>query len=201
MDSALVAPRAQLRFRDGRRDVLNVDRWLGEADEIDHRVLARAAGSVLDIGCGPGRHVEALSQAKTDVLGMDLSPEFVTLAQGYGRPVVLQSVFDPIPGRPDWDSALLLDGSIGIGGCPVTLLRRVANLLASGGRALVETGGPTEVSESLELFLESGRGNDAWFAWASLSVVDAAAASESTGLILTDKWEDSGRWFVQLDQR
>jgi len=200
MVSPLVALRAQLRFGDGRLDFLDVNRWLAEADEVDLRVISRATGPVLDIGCGPGRHVEALSRQSTEVLGIDLSPEFVALAQSFGRPVRLQSVFDHLPGEPRWGSALLFDGSVGIGGSPDTLLRRVVELLVPGGRALVETSAPGEPSEDLELFIESGEDSGSWFSWASLSAADAELVADVAGLALTDRWEDSGRWFVQLDK-
>ena len=200
MVSPLVALRAQLRSRDGRLDFLDVDRWLAEADEVDLRVISRATGPVLDIGCGPGRHVEALNRRSTEVVGIDISPEFVALAQAGGRPVRLQSVFDPLPGGARWGSVLLLDGSVGIGGCPGTLLRRVVELLVPGGRALVETGAPSDPSEVLELFIESGEKGGAWFSWASLSATDAELTADLAGLALTDLWEDSGRWFVQLDK-
>jgi SAM-dependent methyltransferase len=200
MVSPLVATRAQLRTVHGRVTELNVDRWLSEADDADLRLLDRAIGPVLDVGCGPGRHVEALSQRGTEVLGMDLSPEFVAVAQGCGRPVHLQSVFDPIPGGPRWRCALLLDGSIGVGGDPEALLRRVADLLEPHGQALVETGAPTEPSEPMDLFIESPSDVGTWFAWATLSAVDAASVAQATGFRLSDLWEDSGRWFAQLDK-
>ena len=200
MVSPLVAPRAQVRSHSGRLEFLDVDRWLAEADEVDLRVISRATGPVLDIGCGPGRHVEALCRRSMEIVGIDLSPEFVALAQTYGRPVRLQSVFDPLPGGPRWGSALLLDGSVGIGGCPDALLQRVAELLVPCGSALVETGAPGDPSEVLELFIESGEEGGAWFSWASLSATDAEFTADLAGLALTDLWEDSGRWFVQLDK-
>jgi SAM-dependent methyltransferase len=173
---------------------------MAEADEVDLRVISRAAGPVLDIGCGPGRHVEALHRRNTEVFGIDLSPEFVALAQACGRPVGLQSVFDPLPGGPRWGCVLLFDGSIGIGGCPDALLRRVTELLAPGGSALVETEAPGDPSGNLELFIESGNDGGAWFAWASLSATDAERKAALAGLSLSDVWEDSGRWFVQLEK-
>ena len=36
---------------------------------------------VLDVGCGPGRHSLALARRGFDVVGVDLSPEFVALAR------------------------------------------------------------------------------------------------------------------------
>jgi SAM-dependent methyltransferase len=189
-----------MRYRDGRMGELDIDRWLGEADEVDRRLLSRVIGPVLDIGCGPGRHVEALAQDATEVLGMDLSPEFVAVAQGYGRPVLLRSVFDPVPGGCRWGSALLLDGSIGIGGDPIALLRRVAHLLVAGGRTLVETSAPTEPSDVAYLVIESEDSAGAWFKWATLSASDAARAAGASGLRVTETWEDSGRWFTQLEK-
>ena len=200
MVSSLVTLRAQLRSHDGRLEFLDVDRWLAEADEVDLRVITRATGPVLDIGCGPGRHVEALSRRGTEVVGIDLSPEFVALAQTWGRSVRLQSVFDSLSGGPTWGSVLLFDGSVGIGGCPDTLLRRVVELLAPGGAALIETGAPGDPSEAMDLFIESENGRGGWVPWASLSADDTEAAASRVGLLLSDLWEDSGRWFVQLDK-
>jgi SAM-dependent methyltransferase len=200
VSSPLVAPRARLRYRDGRVGELDIDRWLGAADDVDRRLISRASGPVLDIGCGPGRHVEALEQRSTEVLGMDLSREFVAVAQSCGRPVIMQSVFDPVPGGSRWASALLLDGSIGIGGDPIALLRRVSDLLLSGGRVLVETGAPSEASEMSELVLESDDAAGEWFSWATLSASDAAMVAHASGLQITESWEDSGRWFSQLDK-
>ena len=200
MVSPLLALRAQLRSRDGRTDLLDVDRWLAEADEVDLRVIARADGPVLDIGCGPGRHVEALCRQGTEVVGIDLSPEFVALAQTRGRPVHLQSVFDLPPGGSRWGSVLLFDGSVGIGGSPDALLQRVFELLVPGGTALVETDAPDRPSEARELFIESGEGEGAWFSWASLSAADAQSVATLAVLLLADMWEDAGRWFVKLDK-
>ncbi|MDP9442781.1 MAG: hypothetical protein M3P34_11540, partial [Actinomycetota bacterium] len=58
------------------------------------------------------------------------------------------SVFGALPGEGRWATALLIDGNIGIGGDPVALLRRVAELLRPAGVVLVELdapGAPTEV--------------------------------------------------------
>jgi SAM-dependent methyltransferase len=200
LTSPIVAWRASVTLPDGRLHTLESDRWLGPADDVDLRVLARARGPVLDIGCGPGRHVEALSEQAVEVLGMDLTPDFVAAAQRQGRPVVLQSVFDPIPGGNRWQSALMLDGSVGIGGDPVTLLRRVDELLAPGGRAIVETAAPDERSGRGQMVIESEVGADFSFDWATLSVADAWHVARAACFSVTDVWEDTGRWFAQLDK-
>ena len=48
---------------------------------------------VLDVGCGPGRHVHALAALGLDVVGIDISFEFLQLAGGGAGGV------DGVPGR------------------------------------------------------------------------------------------------------
>jgi len=201
LHSPVVAPRAGVKHSDGSLRELEVDRWLGDADDVDLRILERVWGPVLDVGCGPGRHVEALAQQGIEALGMDLTPDFVAAAQRCQRPVVLRSVFDPFPSDVRWNWALMLDGSIGIGGDPVALLRRVGCLLAAGGQVLVETEPPDRRSERLSMVIQSESGRDSWFDWATLSASDAAQTAGVAHFGLVDRWEDSGRWFVQLDKR
>lgn len=201
MHSPVVAPHAGVKLSDGNLRELEVDRWLSDADDVDLRILERVRGPVLDVGCGPGRHVEALTQWGIDALGMDLTPDFVEVAERSQRPVVLHSVFDPVPGGAQWNWALMLDGSIGIGGDPVALLRRVGCLLAPGGQVLVETEPPDQHSECTAMVIQSESGRDSWFDWATLSASDAARVAGAAHFGLADCWEDSGRWFVQLDKR
>jgi SAM-dependent methyltransferase len=201
VSSPLLTLQARIRFDGGSCRELDIDRWLAEADDVDHRLLDRARGPVIDIGCGPGRHVEALTMRSTEALGIDLSPDFVAFAQARDRRVLLRSVFDPLPREAAWRSALLLDGSIGIGGDPAALLRRVGDLLASGGRALVETAGPEGRSDRVTMSLESHDGADSWFDWATLAASDVGPLTRSTTFELADQWQDGDRWFAQLDRR
>ena len=77
-------PRARLRLADGRLEPLPLDRWLAPADATDIEVLERVEAPVLDLGCGPGRHLAALRKAGKRGLGVDLSPVAVRLARGRG---------------------------------------------------------------------------------------------------------------------
>ena len=54
----------------------------------------------------------------------------------------MRDVFGPLPGEGRWDTALLADGNIGIGGDPVALLARVRELLAPEGRVVVDLAAP-----------------------------------------------------------
>ncbi len=200
LPSPLVAPRAGVKLSNGSVRELEVDRWLNDADAVDLRILGRVCGPVLDVGCGPGRHVEALTQREIQVLGMDLTPDFVAVAQRSQRPVILHSVFDPVPGGAQWNWVLMLDGSIGIGGDPAALLRRVGCLLAPGGQVLIETEPPEQRSERLTMVIQSETSRDSWFDWATVSASDVARVARAAHFVLADRWEDSGRWFAQLDK-
>jgi hypothetical protein len=55
-----------------------------------------------------------------------------------GVPAMHADVFTPLPGEGTWSHVLLADGNLGIGGDPVALLRRAAQLIAPAGTVLVE---------------------------------------------------------------
>ena len=89
-------------------------------------------GPVLDIGCGPGRHVTALIAAGHAALGIDVSPAPCDRPAAGGRAVRV-SVSAHVPGAGTGHRALL-DGNIGIGGDPVAS-RPGQALLTPGGTA------------------------------------------------------------------
>ena len=112
-----------------RRSRCALQRWLGPLTAADTAVLDRTRGPVLDVGCGPGRHVLALARRGRLALGVDVAPAAVRVARLRGAPAIEACVFERIPGAGTWGSALLLDGNIGIGGAPVALLARLRELL------------------------------------------------------------------------
>lgn len=77
-----------LRSSCGRTIPLPVLRWLGEAEPEEHDLLDRALGPVLDVGCGPGRHVVALARRGIPALGR-LLPN----AAGIGLLIVVAGVW------------------------------------------------------------------------------------------------------------
>lgn len=123
--------RTQLVCDDGSIIVLDVHRFMCAATPEEKRLLAKATSPVLDIGCGPGRHVLALAYSGKIALGIDPAPSAVALAHHRGATVIQRSVFEHLPATGRWNSVLLLDGNIGIGGDPVALLTRVAELLST----------------------------------------------------------------------
>lgn len=86
-------------------------------------------GTVLDVGCGPGRLVAELAARGRPALGIDVSEAAVAHTARLGGQALRRSVFEPLPGEGRWDTALLLDGNVGIGGDPAALLHRMAQLL------------------------------------------------------------------------
>jgi SAM-dependent methyltransferase len=174
------------------------ERWAGPLTPTDEGVLARAEQPVLDVGCGPGRHVAALAEWGALALGIDITPAAVESARRRGASALERSVFDRVPGTGRWASALLLDGNVGIGGDPATLLARVVTLLRPGGFVLVELEplGTRDPVELVRLALDGLPGP--WFPWTHVGVDDLAPVAHAAGLAATEVWEDGGRCFGRL---
>lgn len=188
-----------LRRADGWLLPLDVERWCAEADAADLEVLRRCEGAVLDVGCGPGRLVAALGAEGRRVLGIDVSSAAVAHTVRRGGQALLRSVFDPLPGTGRWDTALLMDGNIGIGGDPDALLRRLARLLAPGGLLIAETVPYPDVDERVLVQVTDARGTPGVpFAWARLGTPALLHHARSTGWQADDQWSTNGRTFVAL---
>ena len=192
------APRARVRSIDGTLEPLPLDRWMGGLDAADRAALAVAEAPVLDLGCGPGRHVAALRQAGKRALGVDLSPVAVRLARRRGGAAIPGDVFGEVPGAGRWRTALLLDGNVGIGGSPALLLRRTRELLAAGGIALVELDPPGAPTFRTRIRIEAPGVVSEWFAWARVGVDGIGAPARRAGLVHEDTLTDGGRWIAVL---
>jgi SAM-dependent methyltransferase len=187
------------RGREGGTRRLAISDWVGVAGEVDERVLDRVRGPALDIGCGPGRHVSALRRRGVEVLGIDISPAAVRLARRRGvQPVLRGDVFRPLPRAGWWQTALLLDGNLGIGGDPVALLARLRVLLAHGGRVLCETEPPGTGVSVDPVRLEDGERFSSWFRWARVGFDAVETVAGGAGLDVTSRWQDGDRWFAEL---
>jgi SAM-dependent methyltransferase len=190
-----------LRTESGSTISLAPGRWHREPSAEEEEVLERVVGPALDVGCGPGRHVLALSKMGVAAVGIDVSPLAVTVARGRGATVLHGCVFRSPELAKAWKTVLLLDGNIGIGGCPTALLRRVGQLLATGGRALVEVGAPGTPTGRVRVRVERGAIRGPWFEWARVSASRLPRIAESAGFeVGSDVWESGCRWFAQLDR-
>jgi SAM-dependent methyltransferase len=190
-----------VRLTDGSVRQLPLGRYLGPADATDRKLLEGVDGPVLDVGCGPGRHLHALAARGVFALGVDLSRAAVELATGRGARAVVGSVFDELPGSGSWRTALLLDGNIGIGGDPKRLLIRIRALLRQDGELLVELDDRDEPTGNMLVRIESGDENSSWFPWARVSVRDVDRVASSAGFRVQHRWALCGRWFARLEPR
>jgi len=182
-------------------DVLDGAAWLDQADPVDARVLRQVVGPVLDIGCGPGRHVVALAERGVVALGIDIAPSALNVARWRGAMTLERSVFSRVPASGRWRTALMLDGNVGIGGDPGILLARVRELLAPGGSAIVEARADGRRHMTRTVRLEVWGALGPWFALAPVAIADVAGLARSTGFVVTNQWTDGGRYFAELVSR
>jgi SAM-dependent methyltransferase len=177
---------------------LDVDRYRSAADEVDARTVREVHGPLLDVGCGPGRLVKAAILAGRLALGIDISAEAVRIAQNQGLPVLCRSVFQDLPGEGTWGAALLIDGNIGIGGDPTSLLARCSELLRPGGRVLVETHDDPHHDHVFEGVLVDDLARSSLpFPWAEVGAVSLRRYANDAGLTAVREWEHAGRIFAE----
>ncbi len=188
----------QLRLQDGSLIPFPLDRYLGPPDEIDEQLMSNLRGPVLDVGCGPGRHLHALATRGVFALGVDLSAIAVALARGRGARAIVGSIFDELPGSGTWRSALLLDGNIGIGGAPSRLLERIGSLLCDHGELLVELDPPHTSTDSSLARIETSDQASGWFQWARVSVREIDTIAAAGGFETSARWSLESRWFARL---
>ena len=189
--------RPEIEHADGSRKPLPVEGWLHESPG-DKSILDRCEGPTLDIGSGPGRLTVALAERGIPALGIDITPYAVDLARSSGALVMLRNVFDRVPGTGRWTSVLLADGNIGIGGDPAALLRRVAELLAPQGRAIVELEPPGSPLRREHVRLCHGGSASAWFPWAYVGADHITDVAYDAGLGEVEIWTVDGRWFASI---
>lgn len=189
---------ARVRLRDGTVVAVPLERYVGPPDATDERLMRDVRGPVLDVGCGPGRHLRALAGLGVFALGVDLSPVAVELATGRGGRAIVASIFDELPGGGSWRTALLLDGNVGIGGTPSRLLARIGTLLRADGEVLVELDPPGVPTGSTLARIEMPGDVSSWFPWARVSISDVEQIAAPSGFRPRRVSCRDGRWFATL---
>ena len=182
------------------RTVFDLDLWSSAASPDERRLLRDVRGPVLDIGCGPGRLVEALRARGIEVLGIDAAPTAIACARAHGREVVQRSVFDPLPAEGGWSTALLFDGNIGIGGDPNRLLVRIRDLMTPDGCVFVELEPPGARVEFGHVEFEVATGMVGTFPWCWVGCDEIGNIATGSGWRVDHCRAVEGRWFGQLRQ-
>jgi SAM-dependent methyltransferase len=172
--------------------------WLRPASHGDRALLGHCRGATLDVGCGPGRMSAHLALHGHPVLAVDIVREAVHQARRRGVPALQRSIFDPMPGEGSWDTVLLADGNIGIGGRPSALLRRAGELLGGTGRVVCDLAAPgTGLRVHAARLVSRGR-RSATFPWAQVGPEALGSVSAEAGLHVLHVGERHGRWFGVL---
>ena len=178
---------------------MDVSRWSAEADAADLSLLASVEGPVLDIGCGPGRMVRAARDLGLVALGIDVSRDAVRHARRLGGSFTQVSIFGDVPHAGLWQTALLVDGNIGIGGDIPQLLERSSSLLRASGEILVELDARHDhESRYMGEVLDARGRRSASFPWAEIGRDRLVGLLPSLGLRLAEHWMVGERSFCRL---
>lgn len=198
--------------------VLPGEDWMGDVATADDAILDWAEAPVLDVGCGPARHATELAARGIPALGIDISGPALEVARLRGAAVLERCVFDRVPAAGRWATALLLDGNIGIGGEPESLLRRVHGLLRPGGSILVDVAGSAiadpdadpdadpardaaasaALDGSRTARVEIGAEAGPWFDWHVVHTGDLDDIARRADLSIGNRWDRDGRHFAVL---
>ena len=140
----------------------------GTVQEVDHLVAAlglRPGERILDVGCGPGRHVHELARRGFTVHGIDISARFVDLARAAA---VVGATFERADARnlrfdAEFDAVIsLCQGGFGLlrgEGEDEAVIAGIARALRPGGRlALSAFNAYFAVRHHLEATFDADRG-------------------------------------------
>jgi SAM-dependent methyltransferase len=209
-DRALGGERCWIRHEDGEVRALPAHRWLGARcrldggsadardEDFDEAVTRMCNGPTIELGCGPARLIARLYDRGIPALGIDRSATAIRLAGRGGAPALLSDVFEPLPWMGRWQTVLLVDGNVGLGGDPGRILGRAAELLRCGGRCVAEFEADAVGIRARWVRLESACDVGPWFRWASVGVDSAATLAAQVGLTLTSVRQISGRVIASL---
>jgi glycosyltransferase A (GT-A) superfamily protein (DUF2064 family)/SAM-dependent methyltransferase len=177
---------------------LDVSRWTGEADEIDMLAVLRCEPPVIDLGCGPGRMVQALAESGRAALGVDMSSVAVHLSMARGGPALRRRIDDVLPAEGRWGTALLMDSNVGMGGDVAALLARCIRLLTPGGLIICEVDGIAKRHEVHTVVLRTQHATSQPLRWARIGTEALIEVAQSLDLVLLEEWKGGDRSFVAL---
>lgn len=178
---------------------MDVAKWNADADATDFSLLRSVTGPVLDIGCGPGRMVRAAMDLGIEALGIDVSQAAVDIAGSAGLRVIRRSIFERIPSEGSWQTALLVDGNIGIGGDVDAMIARCGEILAADGDIVVELNPDAAWERHYTGKLVDTHGHQsASFPWAEIGLDRLVSRAEPLGFAPRQSWVLDDRSFCRL---
>lgn len=179
---------------------LRLETWDRPVDAEDLAALDLCRGPTLDVGCGPGRFTAELASRGEVVLGIDIVGGAVALTRDRGGPALQLDVFGALPWEGRWETVLLADGNVGIGGDPAALLRRLGELLVHPGRVVIELAGPGSPHE--DGWASIGFADDVWpVRWSRVGVDAIHRIAHSAGLRVTNLLNSGARWWSVLEKQ
>ena len=134
-------------------DGLAVDFWLAAAPPPDEdiaflRSLFPAAGQLLDVACGAGRHAIPLARAGYRVTGVDISADCLARAKAASDLAIdwQQRDMRDLPWTARFDGVLCFGNSFGYIGRAGTqdAIAAIANAMKPGARFVLDTGSAAE---------------------------------------------------------
>jgi 2-polyprenyl-3-methyl-5-hydroxy-6-metoxy-1,4-benzoquinol methylase len=138
---------------------------IGECDFIEQEIRFSKSVSILDIGCGTGRHAIELAKRGYTLTGIDLSPSLLNRARTKSSALGLQITFQQLDARMlhfrnEFDLAIMLcEGAFPLmetDEMNYEILRNAANALKINGKLLFTTlNGLFPLFHSVKDFLDS----------------------------------------------
>ncbi|QGN07357.1 methyltransferase domain-containing protein [Halorhabdus sp. CBA1104] len=197
------------------------DEW--GADE--QTALGHLQGSVLDVGCGAGRHALYAQRQGHDVTGIDVSPGAVEVSRARGLECVEQCDVAEVEdafAADTFETVLMLGTNFGLVGTAETapdVLGALATVTTDRGRILAQSRDPHDTDEphhrEYHAFnRERGRLPGAlrmrtryktyatpWFDYLLVSPTEMDHVLEATGWTRTETWEgDDGLYTAMLEK-
>ena len=131
-----------VRRDDGFVDKHSPGIWFSESPWTSEQPLINyASGSILDVGCGAGRHLKHFQNAGFSVTGLDESKHAIDVCRERGCDKLISGdIFETSLENNFFDTVLLFGNNVGIGGSPahtLTMLKQLRSSMKIGGRILV----------------------------------------------------------------